>query len=256
MCGIIGGISNKNITPLLLEGLKKLEYRGYDSAGLVVQSKNSKLLRLRSVGKVINLEKKLKITEVKGEIGLAHTRWATHGKPSVKNAHPHTSKDTVSIVHNGIIENYIDLKDLQTEQGYDFNSDTDSEVIANAIHSSLQSSNSFVEAVSSALRTFKGSYGLGVISLKHPNTLIAARKNSPLLIGVSNNGNYIASDQMALLSVTNKFIFLEEGDIAELTLHKVTIYNKDGNVVKRPIKVSHLKAVSYTHLTLPTNREV
>ena len=241
MCGIVGGIANTDITDLLLEGLNRLEYRGYDSSGLVVLSKNNKLVRQRAVGKVCNLENKLKTNKIKGTIGLAHTRWATHGAPSNKNAHPHISKDSTSVVHNGIIENYIDLKALQIEQGYEFSSDTDTEVIAHAIDFSLQTSNSLLEAVQKALRTLEGSYGLGIISSNHPNTLIAARKGSPLLIGIGDNGNYIASDQMALLSVTKRFIFLEEGDIAELSLENVTIYNKAGDIVKRPIKVSNIK---------------
>jgi glucosamine--fructose-6-phosphate aminotransferase (isomerizing) len=241
MCGIVGGIANKDITDLLLEGLNRLEYRGYDSSGLVVLSKDNKLIRQRAIGKVCNLENKLKINKIKGTIGLAHTRWATHGAPSNKNAHPHISKDSTSVVHNGIIENYIDLKALQIEQGYEFSSDTDTEVIAHAIDFSLQTSNSLLEAVQKALRTLEGSYGLGIISSNHPNTLIAARKGSPLLIGIGDNGNYIASDQMALLSVTKRFIFLEEGDIAELSLENVTIYNKAGDIVKRPIKVSNIK---------------
>ena len=241
MCGIVGGIANKDITDLLLEGLNRLEYRGYDSSGLVVLSKDNKLIRQRAIGKVCNLENKLKINKIKGTIGLAHTRWATHGAPSNKNAHPHISKDSTSVVHNGIIENYIDLKALQIEQGYEFSSDTDTEVIAHAIDFSLQTSNSLLEAVQKALRTLEGSYGLGIISSNHPNTLIAARKGSPLLIGIGDNGNYIASDQMALLSATKRFIFLEEGDIAELSLENVTIYNKAGDIVKRPIKVSNIK---------------
>ena len=241
MCGIVGGIANKDITDLLLEGLNRLEYRRYDSSGLVVLSKDNKLIRQRAIGKVCNLENKLKINKIKGIIGLAHTRWATHGAPSNKNAHPHISKNSTSVVHNGIIENYIDLKALQIEQGYEFSSDTDTEVIAHAIDFSLQTSNSLLEAVQKALRTLEGSYGLGIISSNHPNTLIAARKGSPLLIGIGDNGNYIASDQMALLSVTKRFIFLEEGDIAELSLENVTIYNKAGDIVKRPIKVSNIK---------------
>ena len=241
MCGIVGGIANTDITDLLLEGLNRLEYRGYDSSGLVALSKDNKLVRQRAIGKVCNLKNKLKINKIKGTIGLAHTRWATHGAPSNKNAHPHISKDSTSVVHNGIIENYIDLKALQIEQGYEFSSDTDTEVIAHAIDFSLQTSDSLLEAVQKTLRTFEGSYGLGIISSNYPNTLIAARKGSPLLIGIGDNGNYIASDQMALLSATKRFIFLEEGDIAELSLENVTIYNKAGDIVKRPIKVSNIK---------------
>ena len=241
MCGIVGGISNANITPLLLEGLKRLEYRGYDSSGIVVYSENKTLDRQRAVGKVFNLENKLKTNKIKGKVGLAHTRWATHGEPSDTNAHPHISENSISVVHNGIIENYINLKELQIKQGYKFYSETDTEVIAHAIEFFIKSSNSLLEATQKTLKTLEGSYGLGIISKNHPNTLIAARKRSPLLIGIGDHGNYIASDQMALLSVTKKFIFLEEGDIAELTLEKVTIYDKEGNIVKRPIQVSNLK---------------
>ena len=243
MCGIIGGVTNIDITPLLLDGLKRLEYRGYDSSGLVLLTKNNKLTLKRAVGKVINLEKKIKLkkNKIEGAIGLAHTRWATHGKPSDKNAHPHISNNSISVVHNGIIENYIDLKDLQIKQGYEFTSETDTEVIAHAIDFATQSSNSLLEATQKVLKKLDGSYGLGVISSNHPNTIIAARKGSPLLIGIGDNGNYIASDQMALLSITKQFIFLEEEDIAELTLEKITIYNKEGKIVNRPIKVSNLK---------------
>ena len=241
MCGIVGGITNSDITPLLLDGLNRLEYRGYDSSGIVLLTKNNKLARKRAVGKVVNLEKKLKKNKIQGTVGLAHTRWATHGEPSNKNAHPHISKNSISVVHNGIIENYIDLKDLQIKQGYEFASETDTEVIAHAIDFAIQSSNSLLEATQKALKKLDGSYGLGVISSDHPNTIIAARKGSPLLIGIGKNGNYIASDQMALLSITKQFIFLEEEDIAELTLEKITIYNKEGKIVNRPIKVSNLK---------------
>jgi glutamine---fructose-6-phosphate transaminase (isomerizing) len=243
MCGIVGGITNRDITPLLLDGLNRLEYRGYDSSGIVLLTKNNQLSRERAVGKVINLEKKLKLkkTKIKGTIGLAHTRWATHGEPSDNNAHPHISKNSISIVHNGIIENYIELKELQIEQGYEFTSETDTEVIANAIDFSLQSSNSLLEVVQKALKTLDGSYGLGIISSKYPDQIIATRKSSPMVIGIGDNGNYVASDQTALLSVTREFIFLEEGDIAEIKIDKITIYDFDGNLVNRSIKTSKLK---------------
>jgi len=244
MCGIVGGVSNKNITPLLLEGLNRLEYRGYDSSGLIVLSPKNSFDRVRSVGKVSNLEKNLKLRnkEINGKIGIAHTRWATHGEPSSLNAHPHISKDTVSVVHNGIIENYIDLKHSQIKQGYEFKSETDSEVIAHSIDLEMKSCNSLVESVLKAVKSFEGSYGIGVISSKYPDQIIAARKGSPLLIGISDNGNYIASDQIALLSKTNKFIFLEEGDIAEVKLNKVTIFDLNGKLVNRPVQKSKLKA--------------
>ena len=243
MCGIVGGVSNKDIGPVLLDGLKRLEYRGYDSAGAIVLCKNNRFNRARAVGKVANLENRIKDkkTPLVGNIGIAHTRWATHGEPSNKNAHPHICNHSVSVVHNGIIENYLDLKKSQKKQGYTFTSDTDTEVIAHAIHLAMQSAITLLESVQQAIATFDGAYGLGVISPEYPDTLIATRKGSPLVIGIGKNGNYIASDQMALLAVTKEFIFLEEGDIAELTLDKVTIYDNLGNQVKRPVKTSKLK---------------
>ncbi|MDB4057267.1 glutamine--fructose-6-phosphate transaminase (isomerizing) [Candidatus Thioglobus sp.] len=243
MCGIVGGITSKNITPLLLDGLKQLEYRGYDSSGLVILSQDNKLVRERAAGKVSNLENNLKLkkTSLKGNTGLAHTRWATHGKPSVNNAHPHISKNSISLVHNGIIENYIDLKNLQMKQGYTFTSETDTEVIAHAIESAIKPSDSLLKATQKAIKTLNGSYGIGVLSSKYPDQIIAARKGSPLVIGIGDNGNYVASDQLALLSVTDKFIFLEEGDIAEIKLDKITIYDLNDNLVERPIKTSNLK---------------
>jgi glucosamine--fructose-6-phosphate aminotransferase (isomerizing) len=243
MCGIVGGVTNNNITPLLLEGLNLLEYRGYDSSGLIVLSSKNSFDRARSVGKVSNLEKKLKSRnkEINGNIGIAHTRWATHGEPSSLNAHPHISKNTISVVHNGIIENYLELKNKQLKQGYDFQSDTDTEVIAHSIDLELQSNTLLIESVQKAVKSLKGSYGLGIISSKHPDQIIATRKGSPLLIGIGETGNYIASDQMALLSETNKFIFLEEGDIAEVKIDKVTIYDLNGELVNRPVEESKLK---------------
>ena len=243
MCGIVGGVSNTNIIPLLIKGLNQLEYRGYDSSGLVVLTENNTFNRARSVGKVRNLEKNLESRnyEINGKIGIAHTRWATHGEPANKNAHPHVSKNSVSVVHNGIIENYIELKKNQLNLGYEFFSETDTEVIAHAIDFEMKSSDSFLESVQNALKSLRGSYGLGVISSLFPNQIIAARKGSPLIIGIGNNGNYIASDQMALLSVTKKFIFLEEGDVAKVQIDKVTIYDSKGNLVKRPIKNSNLQ---------------
>jgi glutamine---fructose-6-phosphate transaminase (isomerizing) len=244
MCGIVGGITNKDITPLLLEGLNRLEYRGYDSSGLIVLSKNNIFNRARSVGKVKNLEDNLKTRKHKiiGNIGIAHTRWATHGEPTDYNAHPHISKNLVSVVHNGIIENYIDLKNEQLKQGYKFTSDTDTEVIAHAVDFGMQTSSTLIESVQKAITLLNGSYGLGIISSKYPNTIIAARKGSPLIIGIGKNGNYIASDQMALLSVTKEFIFLEDGDVAELELKIINIYDKNGIKVNRPIIRSKLKA--------------
>jgi len=243
MCGIVGGVTNKDITALLLEGLKRLEYRGYDSSGLIVLSKNNTFDRARSVGKVKNLEDNLKARDLKisGNIGIAHTRWATHGEPSVNNAHPHSSMNSVSLVHNGIIENFIELKNDLLNKGYLFASETDTEVIAHAIDFAMKSCTSLISSVQLAIKSFDGSYGLGIISTDYPNQIIAARKGSPLVIGIGKNGNYIASDQIALLSVTKEFIFLEEGDIAEIKINKITIYDSEGNLVERPIKKSKLK---------------
>ena len=243
MCGIVGGVTNTDITTLLLEGLDRLEYRGYDSSGLIVLSKNNTFNRARSVGKVKNLKDNLKARDKKiiGNIGLAHTRWATHGEPTIHNAHPHISKNSVSLVHNGIIENYIELKNDQLTKGYSFSSETDTEVIAHAIDFAMQTCNTLISSVQLAIKSFSGSYGLGIISSIYPDQIIAARRGSPLVIGVGENGNYIASDQMALLSVTKEFIFLEEGDIAEIKIDKVTIFDINGNLVKRPIKTSKLK---------------
>ncbi len=243
MCGIVGGVTNKDITSLLLEGLNRLEYRGYDSSGLIVLSKNNTFNRARSVGKVQNLEDNLKARDhkIEGNIGIAHTRWATHGEPSISNAHPHISKNSVSLVHNGIIENYIDLKNNQLKKGYSFSSDTDTEVIAHAIDFAMKSCSTLIASVQLAIKSFTGSYGLGIISSKYPDQIVATRKGSPLVIGVGKNANYIASDQMALLSVTKEFIFLEEGDIAEIKIDKITIYDSEGNLVNRKIITSQLK---------------
>jgi glutamine---fructose-6-phosphate transaminase (isomerizing) len=244
MCGIVGGVTNSNIIPLLLEGLNRLEYRGYDSSGLIVLSKKNTFNRARSVGKVKNLEKNLfeRSNKIKGNIGIAHTRWATHGEPSNLNAHPHISKNTVSVVHNGIIENYIALKNDQKKLGYKFKSETDTEVIAHAIDYEMKSSKTLIKSVQKVVKSFEGSYGLGIMSSKFPDQIIATRKGSPLVLGIGSNGNYIASDQMALLSETNKFIFLEEGDVAVIKLDKITIFDLDGNLVDRPVVNSKIKA--------------
>ncbi|MDC0596921.1 glutamine--fructose-6-phosphate transaminase (isomerizing) [Candidatus Pseudothioglobus singularis] len=244
MCGIVGGVTNSNITPLLLEGLNRLEYRGYDSSGLIVLSEKNTFNRARSVGKVKNLEKNLneRSNKIKGNIGIAHTRWATHGEPSSLNAHPHISKNSVSVVHNGIIENYVELKKDQKKLGYEFKSETDTEVIAHAIDYAVKSSNSLIESVQKVVKSLEGSYGLGIMSSKFPDQIIATRKGSPLVLGIGLNGNYVASDQMALLSETKKFIFLEDGDVAEIKLNKITIFDLDGNLVDRPVISSKIKA--------------
>ncbi len=244
MCGIVGGICKNNITPVLVKGLKRLEYRGYDSAGVVVLDEDNKLYRARAVGKVANLEQNIRDQQkpLNGTIGIAHTRWATHGEPSSRNAHPHICNHSISVVHNGIIENFLELKSEQKAQGYNFTSDTDTEVIAHAIHKALETSDTLLEATQKAIQTFEGAYGVGVVSPKDPGRIIAARSGSPLVIGISKKGNFIASDQMALLDITKDFIFLEEGDVADITLDSVAIYDKDGKQVEREIKTSKLKS--------------
>jgi glucosamine--fructose-6-phosphate aminotransferase (isomerizing) len=257
MCGIVGGISKNNLVPILINGLKRLEYRGYDSAGLVVLDAQNKLDRARSVGKVINLEKNIQARKspLEGTTGIAHTRWATHGKPTSNNAHPHLCNDSVGVVHNGIIENFLTLKAQQKKQGYHFTSDTDTEIIVHGIHQALKNSDSLLTAVQTAVQKFEGAYGIGVVSSDYPGRIIAARSGSPLVIGVSKMGHFIASDQLALLDITRDFIFLEEGDIADITLDSVKIYNKNGDLVERNIKTSTLKIGqvskgSYAHYML------
>ena len=208
MCGIVGAVAERDITPLLIEGLKRLEYRGYDSAGIALLNDDT-LTRIRKKGKVVELMKALDTAKVNGSIGIAHTRWATHGVPAENNAHPHISKDRVAVVHNGIIENYEALRVKQEKQGYQFDSDTDTEVVVHQIAHYLEQGSDLLQAVTLATQDLEGAYALGVIDTQHPEHMIAARQGSPLVVGVGEHENFIASD-----------------------------------------------AVSYTHLTLPTNREV
>jgi len=244
MCGIVGGICKNNITPILLSGLKRLEYRGYDSAGVAVLSDDNKLSRVRTAGKIANLEASIQkqSQKIRGHVGISHTRWATHGEPSTQNAHPHICFDTVSVVHNGIIENFLELKQAQKAQGYAFTSNTDTEVIVHSIHQALKTSENLLKAIQKAVKTFKGAYGLGAISSTYPGHVVVARSGSPLIIGISDKGNFIASDQVALLDITKKFIFLEEGDIADITLNSIAIYNQNGKQVDRAIKTSNLSS--------------
>ena len=244
MCGIVCGVAERNIVPILLEGLKRLEYRGYDSSGIALLDSEGQFRRVRSLGKIVNLEQNIQAqsSEFNGHIGIAHTRWATHGVPAENNAHPHICNHQVAVVHNGIIENYQALKSAQLEHGYQFTSETDTEVVAHCIHKQLGSSKSLLAAVQQAVTHFEGAYALGVISPEYPETLIAARKGSPLVIGVGIGEYFIASDVSALLPVTQNFIFLEEGDIAEITRSSVKIYDAKGIEVERPIKVSQQTA--------------
>ncbi|MBD9358698.1 glutamine--fructose-6-phosphate transaminase (isomerizing) [Methylomonas albis] len=243
MCGIVAGIAQRNVVPILLEGLKRLEYRGYDSAGLAVVSQGE-IFRKRELGKVKGLEALITADPIEGTIGIAHTRWATHGKPSTRNAHPHVSRDKVAVVHNGIIENHDHLRTALQQNGFVFTSETDTEVIVHKIAEELQTTDSLLGAVKASVATLQGAYALGVIHIDSPDTLIACRKGSPLVIGVGIGEYFIASDVAALLPVTQRFIFLEDGDIAELKIDSLVIYDEHDRRVERPIVESQLKADS------------
>lgn len=243
MCGIVAGIAERNVTPILLEGLRRLEYRGYDSAGVALINQDNEIDRVRVLGKVNSLADAIEQQKgVSGHIGIAHTRWATHGKPSVDNAHPHICRDKVALVHNGIIENHEVLKRQQLKQGFEFTSETDTEVVVNQVCIELNDSEDLLTAVNQTLKKLEGAYALGVMSISDPDTLIAARKGSPLVIGVGIGEYFIASDVFALLPVTQKFIFLEEGDVAKIEKDSLTIFDAQGNQVQRTISVSELNA--------------
>ncbi|MEQ1157550.1 MAG: glutamine--fructose-6-phosphate aminotransferase [Pseudomonadales bacterium RIFCSPHIGHO2_12_FULL_40_16] len=252
MCGIVGGVAERSITNILIEGLKRLEYRGYDSAGLALVNQGQ-VLRERRVGKVSNLEEAVNQSGILGSLGIAHTRWATHGKPTEDNAHPHISGD-VAVVHNGIIENYQELKDDLEALGYVFTSQTDTEVVAHLVKDALKSTPSLLEAVQQVVPQLKGAYALGIVHTDHPDELITVREGSPLVIGVGIGENFISSDQLALLPITNRFIYLEEGDIARLTRNSIEVFVA-GQRVERPIKeldaaVSNASKGEYKHYML------
>jgi glucosamine--fructose-6-phosphate aminotransferase (isomerizing) len=235
MCGIVGAVAERNVVEILLEGLKRLEYRGYDSAGVALLDKDGNLKRIRKVGKVKNLAEAVESETALGTTGIAHTRWATHGGVTEYNAHPHFSSSRVAVVHNGIIENYVTLRKKLGEKGYTFSSDTDTETIAHVVHDMLNDGKSLLEAVQSAVTHFTGAYGTVVIDKEDPDKMVVARSGSPLVIGLGLGENFIASDQLALLPVTRRFIFLEEGDVAEVTRREVTIFDKTGARVEREI---------------------
>ncbi len=241
MCGIVAGVAQRNVVPILIEGLKRLEYRGYDSAGLAVINQQQ-IFRKRELGKVKGLEALIANDPVDGRLGIAHTRWATHGKPSTRNAHPHISMDKVAVVHNGIIENHQQLRSALQQQGYQFTSETDTEVIVHKIAEHLQSTGSLLSAVQATIAGLHGAYALGVVYTDEPDTLIACRRGSPLVIGVGIGEYFIASDIAALLPVTQRFIFLKEGDVALLKIDTLEIYDQNGQRVERPITESQLKA--------------
>ncbi|TDJ68613.1 MAG: glutamine--fructose-6-phosphate transaminase (isomerizing) [Proteobacteria bacterium] len=240
MCGIVGAVAQRYVAPILLEGLKRLEYRGYDSAGIATINAANKVERLRAVGKVRYLEEKLKADPLDASVGIAHTRWATHGEPSTRNAHPHVCRDTVALVHNGIIENHNELRARQSAAGHEFSSETDTEVVVNQVYDNLQQDMSLLDAVSATTKDLVGAFALGVVSATAPGHLIAARRGSPLVIGLGIGENFIASDVFALLPVTQRFIFLEDGDIADVTRDTVTIYDASGSIVERSESISEL----------------
>ncbi|MGW8247574.1 MAG: glutamine--fructose-6-phosphate transaminase (isomerizing) [Acidiferrobacterales bacterium] len=242
MCGIVGAVAERDVVPILIEGLRRLEYRGYDSAGVVVIDDAGKLQRVRAPGKVAAISD-LAEGKLRGHQGLAHTRWATHGEPNEKNAHPHICQDTVSVVHNGIIENHEELRSVQKEKGYKFTSATDTEVVVHQIYDHhVEQGQNLLDAVFSTLKDIQGAYGLGVISTREPGRMIAARSGSPLVIGVGIGEHFIASDVSALLPVTQRFIFLQEGDVADITREAVNIYDASGRKVDRPVRESELRA--------------
>lgn len=233
MCGIVGGVAERSITAVLVEGLKRLEYRGYDSAGLALINEAGQLVREREVGKVAALEDAVLASQLRGHLGIAHTRWATHGAPSVRNAHPHISSN-IAVVHNGIIENYAELKAELQAAGYVFSSDTDTEVVAHLVHQAYLQAADLLSAVQQVIPRLHGAYALGIIAIEQPDELIAVRMGSPLVIGVGIGENFIGSDQLALLPVTNRFVYLEQGDVVRLTRASYAIYNQ-GVAVKRKV---------------------
>lgn len=238
MCGIVGAVADRNVPPILLEGLKRLEYRGYDSAGVAVINADGELQRCRQVGKVAELVKDLNTNPIRGRIGIAHTRWATHGVPAVNNAHPHASSGRVCIVHNGIIENFESLRAELIEKGYEFESETDSETVAHLVDSYLGAGQDLLDAVRSTVKRLEGAYAIGVISKDHPDRIIATRSGSPLVVGKGIGENFIASDVMALKPVTDRFIFLEEGDLVEIKADSISIWNVDDeSVVRSDVRV-------------------
>ena len=240
MCGIVGAVAQRDVAEILINGLHRLEYRGYDSAGVAVVDPNHELHRVRCLGKVKALDEAVAVKPLIGGTGIAHTRWATHGEPSEANAHPHTSGN-FAVVHNGIIENHEELRELLKSRGYVFNSQTDTEVIAHLVNWEMRTASTLLEAVQKTVKQLTGAYGMVVLDREHPEHLVAARSGSPLVIGLGIGENFLASDQLALLSVTRRFIYLEEGDIAEITRRTVDIYDANGQKVEREVHESNLE---------------
>ena len=242
MCGIVGAVAGRNVVPILIEGLRRLEYRGYDSAGVAVLDADQRLERVRAMGKVKMLEASIAQQHTQGVTGIAHTRWATHGVPSEDNAHPHASNDVIAVVHNGIIENHDKLRKKLQGLGYIFTSQTDTEVVAHLVHHYVQNKKDLLAAVQATIAELEGAYALGIISAADPNRIIGARKGSPLVVGVGIEEHFIASDAMALAPVTHQVIYLEDGDVADLRRTERAIYNAAGKKVDRPVRVSEASA--------------
>ena len=238
MCGIVGAVAQRDVADILVEGLRRLEYRGYDSAGVAIINNKQDIQRCRRMGKVKELSDALAQAPLLGGVGIAHTRWATHGQPCEKNAHPHVSNDRVAVVHNGIIENYVALREDLIADGYVFESETDSEVIAHLVCKELKTASSLLSAVQSSVKQLTGAYGTVLMDKNNPDKLVVARSGSPLVIGLGIGENFIASDPMALLPVTRQFIFLEEGDVAEISRNHISIFNHAGQKIEREIQES------------------
>jgi glucosamine--fructose-6-phosphate aminotransferase (isomerizing) len=242
MCGIVGAIAERNVVPILMEGLRRLEYRGYDSAGIAVLNGTQKLKRLRTVGKVKVLQDAIDADPTHGPIGIAHTRWATHGVPSERNAHPHVSHDGLAVVHNGIIENHEELREELKRLGYKFTSETDTEVIAHRVHHHLKSQQDLFKAVRATVAELEGAYALAVVSEEEPERIILAREGCPVVVGLGVGENFVASDVAALLPVTRRFMFLEEGDVADIHRTSIKVLDKNGDKADRPVRESELSA--------------
>ncbi len=242
MCGIVGAIADRDVVPILIEGLRRLEYRGYDSAGVAVLNGSGQMQRRRTVGKVRMLEEALETEPTHGALGIAHTRWATHGVPSERNAHPHISRDGIAIVHNGIIENHDELRSELQRLGYEFSSETDTEVIAHRIHYHRKVTGDLFKAVRATVAELDGAFALSVISSDDPDRIVLARQGCPVVVGLGEGENYVASDVAALLPVTRRFVFLEEGDVAEIRRNSIRIIDKDGNTAQRPEWLSEQSA--------------
>lgn len=242
MCGIVGAVAERNITAILIEGLKRLEYRGYDSAGLAVINSQNHLQRLRTIGKVVNLETTLEANPFSGNCGIAHTRWATHGKPTETNAHPHQSGSDIAVVHNGIIENHDVLRAELISAGYTFATETDTEVVAHLIHRAMAQGNGLLEAVKSVVPRLEGAYAIVAMSSHEPGHLVAVRHGNPIVVGLGFGEHYLASDSLALLPVTQRFVYLAEGDIVDLHRTHFEIYDKQGQPVTRAVKTLDMSA--------------